>query len=54
MSGEGEGVKVSVYEQVVNLLRDGYKQQDIAEELQLHKSSVSRYAQRAREDRILL
>ena len=45
---EMAGVKASVYNQVIELLQHGVKQQDIAEHLQINKSNVSRYAARAK------
>lgn len=46
-------VDESAYQKVVTLLNEGMSQKDIANELELHKSNVSRYAKRAKEEGLL-
>lgn len=43
-------VEAGTYERVVRLLNEGMRQSEIAEELGLHKSNVSRHAKRAMEE----
>lgn len=42
-------IEASNYQRVVELLQEGYKQKEIAEELELSKSQVSKYVKKARE-----
>ena len=44
-----KSIEESTYEKVVTMLKDGMTQQEIADELEIHKSTVSRYANKARE-----
>ncbi|MGH8529337.1 MAG: AAA family ATPase [Nevskiales bacterium] len=43
-------VEVTTYDRVVKMLREGMKQQDIATELVINKSTVSRHARRAEQE----
>lgn len=45
-----DGVQETKYERVVSLLSEGCKQSEVAAKLHMNKSSISRYAQKAREE----
>lgn len=46
-------VEAGTYERVVRLLKEGMRQSEIAEELGLHKSNISRHAKRAMEEGLI-
>ncbi len=47
-------IKENAYIQIAGLLKNGYKQHEIAEQLNLHKSKVSRYTQKAKSEGLLV
>lgn len=48
LTWSSESIEMSTYKQVISLTQDGYAQYEIAQELNIHKSTVSRYLKRAR------
>ena len=47
---QSDSLEETVYQQVARLLKEGIEQKDIAEELGINKSTVSRHAKRARQE----